>query len=193
MLRQLGLPFVPEGKADNGLTKDASFGGESFDLIVPDEVHPRVCVIAMVHAANIGQYGESKADDARRARVALGSRQNRPLLGVLADGVGFDSNRAGLDGLLTHADEFFQFNTLWKAAVIASQLTGHTIHVVLPDAPDHQQFLDRYSRSVVLHDKSDNHTGWVVAGEAIVRVERAAAQNASRGGPLSHRRASVTH
>lgn len=169
LLRKLSLPFAPEAKADNGLTKDANFAGQSFDLIVPNIVEPRLCIISMVHAANIGQYGESKATDARDAKQALKKVVDPPKLGVLADGVGFDSNRAGLEGLLTHADEFFQFETLWKAAVVAAAVTQAHVVLVLPDQDQHRDFLDRYRGAVSVRSSTDDKPGWTVAGEAVIR------------------------
>ena len=169
LFRQLDIPHAPEGKADNGLTKDATIAGESFDLVVPNEDQPKFCILAMVHAANIGQYGESKAGDAAKAKEALGGLSYQPLLGVLADGVGFNSNAAGLAGLLTEADEVFQFQTLWKAAVVAAHVTNTRLMLVLPDAAEHSAFLARYASQVTLLPQADNSPGWVPAGEGVLR------------------------
>lgn len=169
MLRQLRLPFQPEQKALDGLTSDAHFAGESFDLVIPNERAPRICIICMAHSSNIGQYGESKADDARRAMEALAATADPPMLLVFADGVGFYSNSAGLDTILGHADEFFQFETLWKCAVVAAYTLGIELEIVLPDESEHQAFLNTYSAAVRLADSADDSPGWVEAGEALVR------------------------
>ena len=125
--------------------------------------------MCMAHAANIGQYGESKADDARRAKDVLAAAPGKPLLGVFADGVGFDSNRAGLEGVLTNADEFFQFQTLWKAGVVAASVVGRKMHLVLSDADQHRAFLDRHNATVTLVSEADASPGWVEAGEGLMR------------------------
>lgn len=99
---------------------------------------------------------------------------SRPLLLAMVDGVGFRSNRAGLDGILENADEFCQFGTVWKAAVLAAAATGVEVTVHLPegDAERHAAFLDRYEVPVgLLNDESraqliaDDATE---AGEALV-------------------------
>lgn len=89
-----------------------------------------------VHTANIGQYGESKDDlEIREAADAIAkenaSGANITLLGFI-DGVGFESNRAGLEGVLSKADEFCQFRTIWKAAVIAANKSGEALRIALP-------------------------------------------------------------
>ena len=91
------------------------------------------------------------------------------MLGILADGVGFDSNIAGLTGLLTQADEFFQLATLWKGAVLAASVTGVKLMVVLPDATDHKNFLTKYAKAVSVVPKIDKKPGWVEAGEGLMR------------------------
>ncbi len=152
------------------MTADASVAGESFDLVVPTQAEPRVCVISMLHSSNIGQYGESKAADAERARSALNAVDEDMVLAVLADGHGFESNTAGLDGILRVADEFFQLATLWKVAVVAAYHTGVRLHVVLPDARNHFDFLDRYGDAVLIHAEADEEGLWVDAGEAFIRA-----------------------
>lgn len=169
LLKSLGIPFAPEKKAENGLTADATVAGESFDLVVPNAEAPALCIVSMAHSANVGQYGESKADDARRAKEALAALTRAPLLGVLADGVGFESNSGGLTSVLTNADEFFQFETLWKAAVVAASVSGLSVTVVLPDADKHSAFLKRYARAVEAAPSLDTEPGWVDAGEASIR------------------------
>ena len=170
VLRSLGIPFVPEGKADSGLTADVTIAGESFDLAIPNASRPGLCVISMLHSSNIGQYGESKAGDAQRAKAALGTLPNTPVLGILADGVGFHSNTAGLNGLLTHADEFFQLSTLWKGAVLAASVTGRRLTAMIPDAGQHEHFLRTHAQAVTVVSNTSRRPGWVEAGEALLRA-----------------------
>lgn len=136
VLMSCGIPFEPAEKADNPMCRDATVAGASFDVVIPSVAKPLICFKATVHTANIGQYGESKDDlEVRDAVAKLATRypQRRPLVMALIDGVGFTSNRAGLDGVLTNADEFCQFRTLWKAVVVAaSQLGDERIALELP-------------------------------------------------------------
>ena len=171
VLKALGIEFEPIGKADNGLTADVTIAGESFDLVIPNARHPRLCIISMLHSSNIGQYGESKASDAPKAKSALQTLPTKPELVVLADGVGFHSNIAGLNNLLTNADEFFQLATVWKLAVKAADAVGAKLIAVLPDEDAHTEFLKGYSGTVSVLEKVDDVTGWVEAGEAYLRRE----------------------
>lgn len=173
LLSKCGIPFAPEEKADNPLCRDAMWNGVSFDIIVPDTNRPVVCVKSTVHTANIGQYGESKdhleVDEARRMIDGLPAR-NRPVLVGFIDGVGFESNSAGLDGVLTKADEFCQFNTIWKLVVIACFKLNKSCEVHISDEVKlkHQNFLSRYARSVMF----SNSLGpdFIQAGDAAVKV-----------------------
>ena len=123
----------------------------------------------MVHSANIGQYGESKSDDARRAREALNALDRSIKLGVLADGIGFRSNAGGLRSILENADEFFQFETLWKAAVVAAKVCEEQVTLMIPDAQAHGGFLERYRSTVSVVTELDERPGWTQAGEASIR------------------------
>ena len=60
LLKNVGLPFAPEEKAENPLCSDAQINGVSFDLVAPNVALPVMLVKSTVHTANIGQYGESK-------------------------------------------------------------------------------------------------------------------------------------
>src|SRR5207237_8879928 len=75
------------------------------------------------------------------------SPKQRSRLLALIDGIGFTSNRAGLDGVLSVADEFCQYRTLWKAAVLCSALTKIAIKLELPTAVIKEQhaFLTRFN------------------------------------------------
>ncbi len=170
MLASLDLPFEPAAKADNPMCPDATVDGVSFDIVVPSAAAPGMCVKATVHTANIGQYGESKDHlEISEAREVLNRRSSPAVLVAFIDGVGFFSNRAGLDGVLTLADEFCQFKTLWKAAVVAASACGRKVALVLPDEGEHSDFLDRYSDSVELLAAPDERPDWIEAGEAQAR------------------------
>lgn len=151
MFKNVGLPFVPEEKAENPLCADVQIDGISYDLVVPSLDSPSLVVKSTVHTANIGQYGESK--DALEVREAVqawrvSDIKNPPVLLALIDGLGFRSNRAGLNGVLTEADEFCQFRTLWKAAIVAAHRMDHPLDLLLPsaDAEYFASFLGRYSK-----------------------------------------------
>lgn len=180
MLAKLGIPFVPEEKADNPMCRDAQINGISYDLVVPDLSNPVMVLKSTVQTANIGQFGESKADlEVSQAITSLDDAfgGKRPLLLAMIDGVGFRSNVAGLHGVLANADEFCQFETLWKAAVIAAHGVGEVVTVALPKghAAEHHEFLGKFAGAVKLVDLSDRFraadpASLVDAGEALLRI-----------------------
>lgn len=173
LLRSLDLPFEPQSKAENPLTRDAQIHGVSFDLVAPLASEPVMCVKATVHTANIGQYGESKdkmeiEEAAEMLRRHFGN--DAPALVALIDGIGFRSNRAGLNGVLEGADEFCQFQSIWKAAAVAASRLGRSIAVALPsdDVPNHKAFLARYGEYVITASLSEAPHHSTQAGEALV-------------------------
>ena len=177
IFKEIGIPFMPEEKADNPLGGDVQLHDVSFDLIVPNTSNPKMCVKSTVHTANIGQYGESKdyleMTEASRMLHEDFTENNRPLLLAFIDGVGFHSNRAGLEGVLTMADEFCQFKTVWKAVVIAESKIGISdLKIYLPESVfrEYEEFLGRYNwdRSRSLSEPPS--TNAVVAGEGIFEV-----------------------
>jgi hypothetical protein len=148
MLASLGIPFEPEEKAENPLTRDATVGSVSFDIVVPTPMVPRMCVKSTVQTSNIGQFGESKGGlEVIEAAAALKKFEVNPVLLAMVDGIGFHSNTAGLTAILTNADEFCQFATIWKAAAIAATVSGRDIAVALEPghASEHGSFLSRWS------------------------------------------------
>lgn len=173
LLAKLGIPFVPEEKADNPLCKDAMWREVSFDILISNLDYPVVCVKSTVHTSNIGQYGESKdhleVDEARRVIMSLPENE-RPTLVAFIDGVGFESNSAGLNGVLEKADEFFQFNTLWKLAVISAKKLNKKCHIYLKDEDreKHCDFLKRYKDC--LKFENCKFKGGVEAGYAYVAI-----------------------
>ena len=101
LLQSLDLDFEPKEKATNPLCPDAKVCDVSFDIVVPTVAAPKLCVKATVHTANIGQFGESKDKlEIQLASQQLENIKPKPTLLAFIDGVGFDSNRAGLDGVL---------------------------------------------------------------------------------------------
>lgn len=166
--KAVGLPFEPKEKAEQDIAADVQVGRESFDLVFPDAKRPGACVIATVHTANIGQYGESKdARDITAAKAALAELPSKPLVIALADGLGFRSNRAGLEGVLRTADEFCQFRTIWKAVVVAAAVAKtRSVSLWLPDPDRFAEFLKRYEDAVtLLRDRPEE--GGIEAGDGI--------------------------
>lgn len=156
LMQQCQFAFTPKEKADNPLCRDAQIREISFDLVIPSTEDPKVCIKSTVHTANIGQYGESKdALEMAEARQLFQEHypEDPPTLVALIDGVGFESNRAGLRGVLENSDEFCQFKTLWKLAAIAAHRLNVSFALYLPaDArTHHSQFLAKYAPVVHLN------------------------------------------
>lgn len=176
LFASLGLPFAPKEKAENPLCRDAQVDGMSFDLVAPGLDRPRLLVMSTMHTANIGQYGQSKTSgDTSKARRWIDETydgKHKPTLLAFADGIGFRSNRQDLDGVLTHADEFCQFKTIWKAVVIAARLLDHPLQIALPveTMQEFSLFIDRWTaRDLVLpSDRLDSTEGWLEAGDGLV-------------------------
>lgn len=175
LLASLRIPFSPPEKAENPLCRDAQIAGISFDIVIPDERQPSVLFKATVHTANIGQYGESKdhleIDEARRWLDAI-PEARRPLLMAFIDGVGFRSNSAGLNGVLTKSDEFCQFRTIWKAVVIAGARTGTRFRIYLPRAviAEFAAFIQKYGfeRYCLPREDLAQVVGLIEAGDALI-------------------------
>ena len=172
LLSRIGLPFEPVAKIETPASPDVQIHGVSFDLVVPAVTDPRVCVKATVHTANIGQFGESKDKleiDEAIEMITDHFPGKRPVLLAMIDGIGFRSNRAGLNGVLLGADEFCQFASIWKAAVVAASELAKTITVALPDPEKHSAFLDRHGDHAKAADWADERpTHAIPAGEAFV-------------------------
>jgi hypothetical protein len=176
LLSSLGVPFSPEEKAENPLCRDAQIDGISFDLVIPSARNPAIVVKSTVHTANIGQYGESKDHlEMSEARDWIDSRyasHGKPTLLAFVDGVGFRSNRAGLDGVLTKSDEFCQFKSLWKVVVIVAKRLGLPLHVALPRSIQREfaPFITRWNAHDIVMDQENlrSTVGWLEAGEGLV-------------------------
>lgn len=73
--------------------------------------------------------------------------EDRPIVMALIDGVGFKFAKSSLRGVLDASDEFCQFNTLWKAIVVASYLMsddGLKIFLTDEDFEKYDTFLNEY-------------------------------------------------
>ena len=175
LLQACGISFAPD-KANNPLGKDIQVDRISYDLVSPSVDNARMRVLSMAHSSNIGQYGEEKAKSVEEARKALrkqGAGNNVVLL-ALVDGVGFESNSAGLTGVLKSADEFCQFRTIWKAGVIAAKVSAMNCKVALP-AEMHERFkpfCKKYGATLIGLNKVDGTKEWVAAGDGFLRVTR---------------------
>lgn len=178
MLYNLGIPYEPEEKRTNPLCADAQFQNLSFDLVVPDANQPKLVMRSTVQTSNIGQFGQSRSAEVVGAVQTLANLRaaDRPELLALVDGVGFNSNPKGLEGVLQHVDEFCQFATLWKLAALAAGATKTKIEIALPNghAQEHKAFVDDMPVSIKFTtlNKSwlEQHTGNTVpAGEGFAR------------------------
>jgi len=158
MLKALGIPFVPAEKAETPMCKDAQIDGISYDLVVPNLQAPVMVMKSTVQTSNIGQFGESKASlEVTEAKASLArAYTNPPTLIAMIDGVGFKSNIAGLNGVLEGADEFCQFKTVWKAAVVAAHWLKTPLSVALPaeSLKLHDDFLATYGLELTTHEAS---------------------------------------
>ena len=182
LLLLLSIPFEPIDKADSPLSGDVQIEGISFDLVVPDTSNPRLCIKSTVQTANIGQFGESKAHlEIKQAKRSLRSKYslNPPMLIAFIDGVGFHSNTAGLHGVLGSADEFAQFQTIWKVAVLAAHALDIIIDIAFPGnhQSQHSSFFTDYSEAINITGLESWNRGqlisygFVQAGEAMVGQE----------------------
>ncbi len=173
LLDALNLSFAPLEKATNPLCRDIQIHGVSFDLISPNPDSPRLFIKSTVHTSNIGQYGESKdALEIEEASQMLKTKfkNKKPVLLAMVDGVGMQTNTAGLHGVLGTADEFCQFKTIWKVAVLAAEAQDRQVQIYLPDKDVHTGFLSRHSSGAQLLTKMPN-SPLVEAGEAYIKLE----------------------
>jgi len=173
LLHSIGIPFVPVEKLDNPLSRDIQLFGVSFDIAVPNGESPKVLVKSTVQTANIGQFGESKSalevEEAKGKLEQVFPNAPPPYLVALVDGIGFESNREGLDSVLLCAHEFVQFRTLWKFAVIVSSVLGKSIKIEQhPELGYFEYFLKRYDNTIKICEELPDG---VEAGFTRVKVE----------------------
>lgn len=170
-LSDLGIPFQPVEKLEPSPKSDVTIDGISYDLVIPDTENPQMCFKCTVHTSNIGQYGESKdyLEIAQASKsIRESTRTEKPILIALIDGVGFGSNKRGLRNVLSHANEFVQFKTMWKVAVLYASRNAKVVELCIPDANEHAGFLERYRNHVVLRDASGS--GYRELGEASLLI-----------------------
>lgn len=175
LLSECGIPFEPEEKLENPKCGDVLIGGVSYDIVCPSVKSALMRVMSSTHPSNIGQYGESKINlEIKQARASINAETDHEGITLVAmiDGVGFESNTAGLTGVLETADEFCQFKTIWKVAVIAAARVGRKITVALPEALMAQfvPFCNRHNAELIRHEDVDDPDDWVSAGDALVQV-----------------------
>jgi len=169
------IPFEPKEKLHNPMCRDVQIHDVSFNLVVPSKEELQVAVKCTVHTAVIGQYGESKdALEMSEARDMLDKHypsDGGPILVTLADGVGFKGNVAGLKAVLSTADEFCQFRTIWKLIVVCACKLGLGIPLILPKAEieRHADFIRRYGYENLVMAKEENPppVGAVNAGDGV--------------------------
>jgi hypothetical protein len=173
ILSNLQIAFEPTEKADNPMCKDAQINEVSFDLIVPSASNPLLCIKSTVHTANIGQYGESKdhleIDEARRMIDSF-NHSPKPKLVAFIDGVGFESNKAGLMGVLSKSDEFVQFKSIWKLVVMSADVIGKKCELDLDVTHNfYDDFFETYKTTIIRANLKADITA-TIAGEALVKV-----------------------
>lgn len=180
LLFSLHIPFAPAEKAENPLCRDVQIDNISFDIVVPNPKNPSLVIKSTVHTANIGRYGESKDHlEIKEARTWLDKKYReatkKPTLLAFIDGVGFHSNKAGLDGVLTHADEFCQFKTIWKAALIAAKLSNVKLQIALSkeDRFAFEPFLSAWisRKEIFKRETIGSIAGWQSSGNALIRLK----------------------
>lgn len=176
LLSSLRIEFSPKDKSENPLCRDAQIDNISFDLVIPNTIKPKIVVKSTVHTANIGQYGESKDHlEMNEAREWIDQKYRynteKPILLAFVDGVGFRSNKDGLNGVLTKSDDFCQFKTLWKVVIIAAKLLNLPIQVALPQSVKNyfMDFINRWHANdlIVDLDRLESTVGWLEAGEGM--------------------------
>jgi hypothetical protein len=179
LLHTLGVPFEPEAKLEQPLSRDVEIWGISFDLVIPDKENPKVLVQSMIQSANIGQFGESKSIDIKRAMEAIRkncSNAPPPFLVAFVDGVGFRSNTEGLNTVLATADEFVQFKTLWKFAIVVAHAMGSVL--VVQNHRELERFAEFLSRHQWAYEIRENLPSGVEAGFTRVALKESPAPQA---------------
>jgi hypothetical protein len=165
LLHALGVPFEPKEKLKQPISPDVKIWDVSFDLVVPDSNDPKVLVQSMIQSANIGGFGQSKSEKVKKAMEAI--RQNcpdapPPFLVAFVDGVGFESNAEGLNTVLETADEFVQFKTLWKFAIVVAHVMNREL--LIQNHPELENFVEFLSRHQGAYEIRENLSRGVEAG-----------------------------
>jgi hypothetical protein len=175
LLFECGFPFEPEEKLENPKSGDVRINMVSYDLVCPGAESALMRVKSTVHASNPGEYGKEKGLSSiklARERIDADPDRERITLLALIDGVGCESIKGLLDGVLQTADEFCQFRTMWKAAVIAGAKVGRPVIVALPEAETARfvDFCGRHGAKLVRREAVRDPEEWITAGDALVQV-----------------------
>jgi hypothetical protein len=179
LLHALGVPFEPKEKLQQPISRDVKIWDVSFDLVVPNSKAPKVLVQSMIQSANIGMFGQSKSDEVKKAMEAI--HQNcphapPPFLVAFVDGVGFGSNAEGLNTVLETADEFVQFKTLWKFAIVVAH--GMNRVLLVRNHPELENFAEFLSRHQGAYEIRENLPSGVEAGFTRVALKESPAPQA---------------
>jgi hypothetical protein len=179
LLHALGVPFEPKEKLQQPISRDVKIWDVSFDLVVPNSKAPKVLVQSMIQSANIGRFGQSKSDEVKKAMEAI--HQNcphapPPFLVAFVDGVGFGSNAEGLNTVLETADEFVQFKTLWKFAIVVAH--GMNRVLLVQSHPELENFAEFLSRHQGAYEIRENLPSGVEAGFTRVALKESPAPQA---------------
>lgn len=140
-LQELGIPFLPEDRAENPMSRDPNVLKSTFelspkitnrtwafDLIIQDyQLESIAFVQSLIHTSDPGQYGVNKSDETVTIKRELEEYNNqygynKELWGIV-DGVGFAENKRGtIDKMLDEFDTFIQLNSVYKAGLKLHQL-----------------------------------------------------------------------
>ena len=163
LLEQMDIQIRPKGKAVNPMgVSDPHFSalhwtlcdrspGETFstDIAVLDKSGElRVCIQALIHSSDPGQFGVNKSDETVTIRTILDKTQRGEIWGLL-DGVGYSENKKGtINKLIKAFHHFAQYNSLYKVALRCHHLELVKVSGIVFDAayPPHcqEQMRDRY-------------------------------------------------
>lgn len=171
LFKNCELPFGPERKAEKPMSGDAKIDGVSYDLMSPSK-NPLVLIKCSAHTANLGQYGDKIIHEMNLATESIGGNPDITFL-VFVDGVGMDDRQDVLNCVFTKADEFCQFRTLWKAAVIVANKCGRQAAVALPRRHHARfaPFCEKWGANLLDLATLDSDTErWIKAGDGFVHI-----------------------
>jgi hypothetical protein len=135
-LQKLGIPFLPEDRAENPMSRDPNVLKNTFelspkitnrtwafDLIIQNYQQESIAFVqSLIHTSDPGQYGVNKSDETVTIKRELEEYNNqygsnKELWGIV-DGVGFAENKRGtIDKMLDEFDTFIQLNSVYKAGL----------------------------------------------------------------------------
>lgn len=134
-LKELSIPFLPEDRAENPMSRDPNVVKKSFelspktkntwafDLIVENNHYQSIAFVqSLIHTSDPGQYGVNKSDETVTIKQELDEYNDntgghKELWGIV-DGVGFAENKKGtIDKMLDEFDTFIQLNSIYKTGL----------------------------------------------------------------------------